>query len=106
MATALITGSAGFTGHYLTQDLLARGYRGVGLDQTRDEPIDGASPSAAAADRVTNYPCDLMDRVGLAEAVRRIEPDIVAHLAAISFVAHGDADAIYRINVTGTRNLL
>ncbi|GHU26882.1 GDP-6-deoxy-D-lyxo-4-hexulose reductase [Betaproteobacteria bacterium] len=103
MAVALITGIAGFTGHYLTQDLLARGYRVVGLDQTRDELIGGASPSA---DRVASYPCDLMDRVDLAKAVRRIEPDVVVHLAAISFVAHGDAEAIYRINVAGTRNLL
>jgi nucleoside-diphosphate-sugar epimerase len=104
MATALITGIAGFTGHYLTQDLLARGYRVVGLDQTRDEPNDGASSSTD--ERLTNYHCDLMDRVALAEAVRRIEPDVVAHLAAISFVAHGDAEAIYRINVVGARNLL
>jgi nucleoside-diphosphate-sugar epimerase len=104
MAVALITGIAGFTGHHLTQDLLARGYRVVGLDQARGEPIDGASPPGGEAVRV--YRCDLMDRAGLAEAVRRIAPDVVVHLAAISFVAHGDAEAIYRINVVGTRNLL
>jgi nucleoside-diphosphate-sugar epimerase len=104
VATALITGIAGFTGHHLTQDLLALGYRVVGLDAVRGEPI--GSGSALSAETVAAYRCDLMDRVALSEAVRLVAPDIVVHLAAISFVAHGDAEAIYRINVAGTRNLL
>ncbi|MDR0576564.1 MAG: GDP-mannose 4,6-dehydratase [Candidatus Accumulibacter sp.] len=104
MAIALITGIAGFTGHHLTQDLLARGYRVAGLDQARGEPAGGAPPPDAGP--VMTYRCDLMDRAATFDAARRIAPDVVVHLAAISFVAHGDAEAIYRINVAGTRNLL
>jgi nucleoside-diphosphate-sugar epimerase len=104
MAVALITGIAGFTGRYLARDLLARGYRIAGLDRTAGEP--GAAAVPDAAERLAGYRCDLLDRAGLARTVRLVEPDVVAHLAAISFVAHGDAEAIYRINVAGTRNLL
>jgi nucleoside-diphosphate-sugar epimerase len=100
MAVALITGIAGFTGYHLVKDLLVRGYRVVGLDQAvGDIQLPSAEP-------VTSYQCDLMDRASLSELVQHIAPDVVVHLAAISFVAHGDAEAIYRINVAGTRNLL
>lgn len=49
---------------------------------------------------------DLLDRVAVKKAVDSIRPDVVLHLAAIAFVAHGDVDEMYRVNVVGTRNLL
>lgn len=49
---------------------------------------------------------NLMDTQAVEFEVLKIKPDVVVHLAAISFVAHGDADAIYAVNITGTRNLL
>jgi nucleoside-diphosphate-sugar epimerase len=104
MTVALITGIAGFTGRYLAQDLLARGYRIAGLDQTADGPAGGASPETDG--RLAAYCGDLLDRAGLLRTVRLVEPDVAVHLAGISFVAHGDAEAMYRVNVAGTRNLL
>lgn len=100
---ALITGIAGFTGDYLSRDLLARGYRVVGLDQTCGVEFDS---SQGEGEEISVLRCNLMNLDGLSHLVRSIEPDVVVHLAAISFVAHGDAEAIYRINVAGTRNLL
>ncbi|MBN3831740.1 NAD-dependent epimerase/dehydratase family protein [Burkholderia sp. Ac-20344] len=91
---ALVTGLGGFTGDYLAQSLRAAGYRVFGT-------AHGAE--AIGSDM---YRVDLCDRAELAKVVADVQPDVVAHLAAIAFVAHGDADAIYRTNVVGTRNLL
>jgi nucleoside-diphosphate-sugar epimerase len=52
------------------------------------------------------FPVDLNDRTALAAAVAQARPDVVVHLAAIAFVAHNDAEQMYRVNVVGTRNLL
>ena len=52
------------------------------------------------------FAVNLGNREELRRVVAEVRPDAVAHLAAISFVAHGDAEAIYRTNVVGTRNLL
>ncbi|WP_175674783.1 NAD-dependent epimerase/dehydratase family protein [Burkholderia ambifaria] len=91
---ALVTGLGGFTGDYLAESLRAAGYRVFGTTHGADtiEP--------------DTYRVDLCDRPALADVVAEVQPDIVAHLAAVSFVAHGDADAIYRTNVVGSRNLL
>lgn len=88
---ALVTGSEGFTGLYVTAELRAAGYEVVGLSH---EPAENAVIA------------DLCDRTALLSVVRQVQPDVVVHLAAIAFVAHGDAEAIYRTNVVGTRNLL
>lgn len=91
---ALITGLSGFTGHYVAQELRAAGYEVFGTI------TPGHAPGA------NEYAVDLNDRAGLAVVVQQVQPDVVAHLAAIAFVAHGDVEQIYRVNVVGTRNLL
>lgn len=88
---ALVTGSEGFTGRYVTAELQSAGYNVVGLSH---EPNEGGVQA------------DLCDRTALIDAVGAARPDVVIHLAAIAFVAHGDVDAIYRTNVVGARNLL
>lgn len=87
---ALVTGRTGFTGRYVGAALEEAGYRVAGLQD----------PDDAARD------VDLLDRDGLRRVVEAAAPDVVVHLAAISFVAHDDAASIYQVNVVGTRNLL
>lgn len=88
---ALVTGIEGFTGRYVEAELIDAGFSVVGIYH---EPGSGA------------HVADLCDRGAISNIVQRVNPDVVVHLAAIAFVAHGDADAIYRTNVCGTRNLL
>lgn len=95
---ALITGAGGFTGYYLAAELASAGHEVTG---TFSREAEGVPPGVNSAPV-----CDLLDSRRLAELVRDVKPDIVAHLAAISFVGHGDVEAIYRTNVLGTRNLL
>ncbi len=91
--TALVTGLSGFTGRYMKAALTAQGCRVIGL-----------SHAPASGEDVVS--CDLMDADGLRAAVARIAPDVVMHMAAMTFVAHKDSEAFYRVNVLGTMNLL
>lgn len=92
---ALITGIKGFTGRYLAQELSRAGYQ-----------VFGTTHGKESQGHQGHYAVDLCDKQGLRAALEEIQPDIVAHLAAISSVVHGDVDEIYRVNVVGTRNLL
>ncbi|MEK6420551.1 MAG: NAD-dependent epimerase/dehydratase family protein [Burkholderia gladioli] len=95
MINALITGIGGFTGRHLAHELAGRGYDVHGL--VHRTPI-GLPWSA--------HVCDLLDRDSLVALLTQLKPDVVVHLAAIAFVAHGDVDTVYRTNIIGTRNLL
>jgi nucleoside-diphosphate-sugar epimerase len=90
----LITGLTGFTGRYLRHTLVERGYEVQGTSQ-EPEPGDAGV-----------HCVDLLDAPALAALVGDFRPTHVVHLAAISFVAHGDAQDIYATNIIGTRNLL
>jgi nucleoside-diphosphate-sugar epimerase len=91
---ALITGLRGFTGYYMARELSAAGYHVHGTVL----PGEPTGPDIFAV--------DLLDRASVAEAIEQVRPDVVVHLAGIAFVAHNDADQMYRVNVVGTRNLL
>ena len=95
MKRALITGINGFTGYYVAKELELAGWEIWGIG------------SQAQSDITYRYrQVDLLDREGLEGAVSEIKPHAVIHLAAIAFVAHSNAEAFYRVNIVGTRNLL
>lgn len=90
--TVLITGARGFTGRYLFDELRAHGYRVVGT--VRSAPQD---PGEIA--------CDLTDPAAVRATLAEIRPDVLVHLAAISFVGHGDTEAIYQANILGALHI-
>ncbi|AEC21706.1 NAD-dependent epimerase/dehydratase [Pusillimonas sp. T7-7] len=92
MRTVLVTGIDGFTGRYVAAELQAAGYKVVGLG------------SGKASGQY--YHANLLDADALAYVMADAQPDFIINLAAIAFVAHGDANAFYQVNVIGARNLL
>jgi nucleoside-diphosphate-sugar epimerase len=78
----LVTGSQGFTGRYVRDELIKNNHEVLDLDS------------------------NLLDKKALDIEIQSKEIDTVIHLAAITNVQHSDVDAIYENNIMGTRNLL
>ncbi len=92
MKTILVTGSDGFTGHYVADELENKGYSVVRLVHINPSQNEVA--------------CDLTDKESVRRVIKQYSPDGVIHLAALSYVAHEDQSAFYGVNVFGALNLL
>lgn len=89
----LLTGANGFTGKYVRAELEGAGYS-----------VCGALVGAAKGPHEMTLDITSLD--DCRRVMEKVRPDYLVHLAAISFVAHADADAFYRVNVIGTMNLM
>jgi GDP-6-deoxy-D-talose 4-dehydrogenase len=78
----LVTGADGFTGVHFVKQAREAGYE------------------------VFEFNADLTNPAAVQNQVNAAQPDVVVHLAAISFVGHDKASAFYDVNVIGTLNLL
>ena len=96
-AKLLITGAAGFTGRHLIGAANQKGYRCIAMAQHEGPEATTACDTLIA---------DLLDPASLEQAILEVKPDYIVHLAAISFVAHGNTAEIYEVNQLGTINLL
>ena len=91
-----ITGITGLTGLYLSKYFTSKGYAVYGLSNaTRSESKES-----------TIFKCDLADTEKLMLIIQTVQPEIIIHLAAISFVGHKKTSDFYDVNVIGTQNLL
>lgn len=89
----LITGIESFTGKYVREIFETNGYDvyGTVLNSSTDDHV---------------YTCDMTKPHHIDAIIEKIQPDIVIHLAAITFVPDGDSLNIYEVNLFATLNLL
>jgi GDP-6-deoxy-D-talose 4-dehydrogenase len=82
MLRMLVTGADGFTGVHFVKQAREAGYE------------------------VFEFNVDLTNPVAVQNQVHEVQPDVVVHLAAISFVGHDKPSDFYDVNVIGALNLL
>jgi UDP-glucuronate 4-epimerase len=110
--TILVTGAAGFIGSHVTERLLARGDRVVGLDNLNDyySPTRKQANLAELGnpENFTFLEADVRDRETVLSIVQTHAPAAIAHLAAMAGVrASIDKPQLYfDVNLTGTLHLL
>ena len=95
LTRTLVTGANGFTGNWLTGNLLASGHAVTETVAGQGTP---ETPSRRWLDITSPEQCR--------RVIDEVRPDYIVHLAAISFIAHNDPLDFYRVNVLGTLNLL
>lgn len=96
----LVTGAGGFVGHYVVDHLLAVGEHTI---HALGRELDGLTlPSPQC------WPLDLRDGEAVHEAIDRIAPEVVIHLAGTTSVAESWArpKQTFETNVLATLNIL
>ena len=112
MATALVTGAAGFVGAYLSCALLDRGHTVVGLDNLNDyyDPQLKRDRLDAFCDhtRFEFHQLDLVDQPGVEALFGKSAPDYVFNLAAQAGVRYSieHPQPYAQSNVVGFLNIL
>jgi len=103
----LITGHTGFKGSWLALLLLERGHEVNGIAL---EPIAGSLFDKANLGKLIkeNIICDIRDYNKLEKVFKKINPDVIIHLAAQALVRESYKNPLltYQTNVMGTINVL
>ena len=94
----LVTGIGGFTGSYITQALKDHGHEVHGTCRP-------GHPSNTEVDAHL-HEIELTSFDEVRRLVADVAPEVVIHLAGISFAAHEDVEELYLSNVVATRYLL
>lgn len=104
MKKVLITGITGFAGSHLMDYILENtDYKVYGIKRMNSNLRN----INHALDRITLYDADLLDESSLIRVLRKVQPDQIYHLGALSWVTPSwDMPAVYmQTNALGTINL-
>ena len=102
---ALVTGSAGFIGSHLVDELLLRNYDVIGIDNF-STGIPNFLDKAKNSNSFENFEIDILDLKSLKELMKDI--DVVYHMAANADIRGGTANPFIDLqqNTIGTFNVL
>ncbi|MHA1389548.1 MAG: SDR family NAD(P)-dependent oxidoreductase [Candidatus Thorarchaeota archaeon] len=105
MKTTIVTGASGFIGSHIVDQLLAKGYSVIGIDNMRTGRKENLS-EAMKNDKFRLLTVDIRD-ANLCSMIEE-DVDIIFHLAAISSVKESVENPIFvnDVNVNGTVNVL
>ena len=92
----LVTGANGFVGRHMTHELHASGHDPIRMQRSSKELSK------------TNVEGDILDPVGLTEAIAQTKPDACVHLAGLAFVpaAEKNPALAFRLNTVGVMHVL
>ena len=103
----LVTGHTGFKGSWLTIWLLEMGAEvfGISLEPTT---MPNLFEEAELSNKIKSYIFDIRNRKNFEKVIKKIQPDIVFHMAAQPLVIDGYLNPIctWETNLIGTINLL
>ncbi|OGK21882.1 hypothetical protein A3C23_00860 [Candidatus Roizmanbacteria bacterium RIFCSPHIGHO2_02_FULL_37_13b] len=102
----LITGGTGFIGSHLAEELLKKDYKIIACD-IRIHPLSYFA-NCPTLKKVKYASCDIRNFQRLSSLIKKIKPDFVYHLAAVSEVenAYDNPRIMFETNVQGTVNVL
>jgi GDP-4-dehydro-6-deoxy-D-mannose reductase len=95
----LITGIAGFVGHFLTAELLQAGHEVVGMDLSLDKCPNGVTDALCA---------DLTNAESVTSAVCKLQPQACIHLGGIASppIGRTNPELMLNTNILGTAHIL
>ena len=101
-----VTGVGGQLGHDVMNELISRGYEGIGSDI---QPVYSGIQDGSAVTKAPYRMLDITDKEAVEKVITESKPDVVIHCAAWTAVDMAEDDdkiaKVRSINADGTRNI-